>query len=141
MDIEKDQDKSVINNSNNSSGWTEDAKERLNEYIKSGMAVSEISKELNKTESSIRFQLKMSVYNEMENGKIKDMTYLIDGTKIQKNSQYTTKNLYNDANFINMIIVYNYLDAIKNQHSQYTNLYDQVKKECMDKLKEITKDT
>jgi hypothetical protein len=121
--------------------WTDEEKTKLNECIKNGATVPEISALLGRTESSVRFQLKMAVYNEIEyseiNNKIKNMRDLIDGTKIPKPVQYKTDSIYHNDKFINMLAVYSFLEIIKDERPHYINLYEQVKSECINKLEEI----
>ena len=118
--------------------WTDEDKTRLAQLVRIGMSVPEISRELGKTESSIRFQLKMTVYNSIQDGRIRDMTELIDGTKIPHTGSYKTTNLYHDNKFIDMIAIHNFLKDIVVENTMYENLFKQVRKECLAKLQETS---
>ena len=66
--------------------WSEEEVERLTRMIQSGAKMADIARELNRTESSIRFRLKMSLYRDGvrdESAKDENVVQLIDGDKVK----------------------------------------------------------
>ncbi|AYV81532.1 MAG: hypothetical protein Harvfovirus39_11 [Harvfovirus sp.] len=116
-----------------SAKWTKDDDDKLREFIQNKMSVPDIAKIMNRSESAIRFQMKMVMY--VDDRKDNNITNLLDGVKPNAYAKtIDVTKLYNDPKLINMITVYLFLDKMKDGNEYYGKLFDQVKKDCMNQI-------
>ncbi|AYV83885.1 MAG: hypothetical protein Hyperionvirus13_28 [Hyperionvirus sp.] len=115
-----------------SAKWTKEEDDKLREFIQNKMGVPDIAKIMNRSENTIRFQMKMVMYG--DDRKDNNITNLLDGVKGTQSKPLDISKLYGDTKLVNMMTVFLFLDKMKEGNDYYGKMCEQVKKDCMNQV-------